>query len=598
MKEEQIRSRYGLKTHLMGLALVTMIPVLVFAVLLIVFLTYQQIESTETSLKGTTRALSAAVDEQVTSVKSSLKILALVEDFDTSNMRDLHRRLTRYVKTQPGWASLSLALPNGKQLFNTSKPLGEKLPNWADHEFFRQVASTGQPVVSGFRVTRLFKWNVITVAVPVVHNKKVDYVLVGNIKADSFSQLLMDQKLPKDWVAAIIDTEGTIIARSRNQKKMVGTKATPFLSELMSRKEEVAFHDLNKEGEESYGAFSISRETQWRVVLAMPASQAKLPTWKLFGIILGGGIGLVSIAIFLAIIIGQRIAAPILSLAQGARALGRGEEFTPIVSTVSEVSDVADALTLAAKERDESEKTVHSLYTKAQEAVELRDTFLSVASHELKTPLTTLKLQFQILERMLKGSESIKSDVLAKPFHRVLDQTRRLSTLVDDLLDVSRITSGRLELHFEEIDLGVVLEEVVSHFDAESERSGSKITIHALPKIMGQWDRGRLEQIFTNLISNAIKYGNGNPIDVALTLEDFKAVVKVKDNGIGIAQEDQDRIFDRFERAVGNRNISGLGLGLWIVKRIVERLDGTISVASSDQGSIFTVELTIKQENV
>ncbi len=593
MKEELLKTRLGLKTYLMGLVLVAILPVLFFAALLIGFLTYQQLDSTETSLKGTTRALAAAVDEQIVSVKSSLKILSLVEDFDTSNMRDLHRRLSRYVKTQPGWASLSLALPNGKQLFNTAIPLGEKLPSWSDHEFFLELQRTNLPVVSGFRITRLFKWQVVTVSMPVMVNKKLEYVLVGNILAESFSQLLLDQKLPKDWTASIIDQDGTIIARSRNREKFVGTKATSSLTSLLNEKSEQTFQDKNKEGDEMFGAYSISHGTNWKVVLGMPASQAKLPTWRLFWLIVGGGSFLLLTTIVLAVFIGQKISNPIIALASSARALGRGEKVDLVDSMVVEVYDVSQALKIASKDRDESEKTVHALYTKAQEAVELRDTFLSVASHELKTPITTLKLQFQILERMIKNAESIKSDVLEKPFHRVLDQTRRLSTLVDDLLDVSRITSGRLELHNEELDLSGLVEDVVSHFEAESERTGSQITMEKCPGIVGQWDRGRLEQIITNLISNAIKYGNANPIHVTVTRNGNIADIKVTDQGIGIALVDQERIFDRFERAVGPRNISGLGLGLWIVKRIVERLDGTISVESTSSGSTFSVQLKI-----
>jgi signal transduction histidine kinase len=593
MKDKLMKTRLGLKTYLMGLVLVAILPVLFFAALLIGFLTFQQLDSTETSLKGTTRALAAAVDEQIVSVKSSLKILSLVEDFDTSNMRDLHRRLSRYVKTQPGWASISLALPNGRQLFNTAKPLGEKLPLWSEQEFFREVQRTNQPGVSGFRVTSFFNWQVITVTMPVMVNKKLEYVLVGNILVESFSQLLADQKLPKDWTGAIIDQDGVIIARSRNREKMVGTKATPTLALILNEKSEQVFHDKNKEGDETFGAYSVSRETNWKVVLGMPASQAKLPTWRLFWLIVGGGSFLLLTTIVLAVLIGQKISNPIIALASTARALGRGEKVELVDSMVVEVFDVSQALKAASEDRAEAEKTVHSLYTKAQEAVELRDTFLSVASHELKTPITTLKLQFQILERMIKNAESIKSEVLSKPFHRVLDQTRRLSTLVDDLLDVSRITSGRLELHNEELDLSNLVEDVVSHFEAESERTGSTITMEKLPGIVGQWDRGRLEQIITNLISNAIKYGNANPIHVTVTRDGPVAHVKVTDQGIGIAKEDQERIFDRFERAVGGRNISGLGLGLWIVKRIVERLDGTISVESSTSGSTFTVQFKI-----
>ncbi len=598
MNSEAIKGKRSLKTHLMGLVLVTIFPVLIFAAVLIGFLTFQQLQSVETSLKNTTRALAAAVDIQIVAVKSSLKILSLVEDFDTSNMPDLHRRLSRYVKSQSGWASLALSLPNGKQILNTAMPLGSKLPTWNDYEFFKQLKMTNEPEVSNYRLTPMFKWKVITVAMPVVVNGKLVYVLFGSIYAESFSQLLMNQKLPKDWTASILDLDNTILAQSRNHEKYVGKKASSLLATLTKDSGEEAFRDVNKENQETYAAFSTCHETDWKVVLSLPVSKAKLALWGHFWIILSGGTLLVCIAIFLAFKFGQKIANPILALAQGARALGRGEDFAKVDTSVKEVYDVSEALRLAAEERNEAEKTVQTLYNKAQEAIELRDTFLSVASHELKTPITTLKLQFQILERMIKNAETVSSTSLAKPFQRVLDQTRRLSTLVDDLLDVSRITSGRIQLHPEQVDLSVLLEEIVSHFEGEAEKSGSTISTKIVPGVSGVWDRGRLEQVFINLISNAFKYGNGKPIEVTLDLVDKKAIVRVKDSGIGIASEDLERIFDRFERAVGNRNISGLGLGLWIVKRIIETLNGNIMVESSPQGSVFTVELIITQETV
>jgi signal transduction histidine kinase len=173
-------------------------------------------------------------------------------------------------------------------------------------------------------------------------------------------------------------------------------------------------------------------------------------------------------------------------------------------------------------------------------------------------------------------------------------QTRRLATLVDDLLDVSRITAGRLALELEPVDLAQVTEEVLSHFAAEAERARCQVTLHTEGSVVGRWDRSRLEQVVTNLLGNAVKYGAGAPIDLSVAARDGMARLKVQDHGIGIAPERQARIFEQFERAVSSRHYGGLGLGLFIVRRIVESLGGSVGVESAlEAGSTFTVELPL-----
>jgi signal transduction histidine kinase len=174
----------------------------------------------------------------------------------------------------------------------------------------------------------------------------------------------------------------------------------------------------------------------------------------------------------------------------------------------------------------------------------------------------------------------------------MIRQVNRLARLVDELLDVSRIAAGRLELHPEEVELASLVKELAAQLEPERERTGSTLTVHAESPIIGFWDRGRLEQLLTNLISNALKYGAGKPIEVTAAVLDGWVTVRVRDHGIGIAAEDQARIFERFERAVSVRKYGGLGLGLWIVRRIVDALEGRISVESElNTGSCFTVRL-------
>jgi PAS domain S-box-containing protein len=234
------------------------------------------------------------------------------------------------------------------------------------------------------------------------------------------------------------------------------------------------------------------------------------------------------------------------------------------------------------------------LYKEAQDAVRLRDEFLSIASHELKTPLTPLSLKLQMLMRETRRQPD-------SPFrHSVEDyiavgsrQVKKLSELVSDLLDVSRIVGGRLRLELEDVELRALVREVVARYEPEAVRVGSTLVLNEAPEpVSGRWDRLRLEQVITNLVDNAIKYGAGRPILLTLEADAERAVLRVKDEGIGIAPEHLKRIFERFERAVSERHYGGLGLGLYITRTIVEAMRGSIQVESTlGQGALFTVLL-------
>jgi PAS domain S-box-containing protein len=236
------------------------------------------------------------------------------------------------------------------------------------------------------------------------------------------------------------------------------------------------------------------------------------------------------------------------------------------------------------------------LYHEAREAVQLRDEFLGIASHELKTPLTPLRLKLQMLQRQMNGplldGTPLPAERITESLDVALRQVRKLTDLVDNLLDVSRITAGRLRLEPEELDLSSVAAELLSRFAPSAAQLGCELELHAPAPVFGRWDRLRMEQVVTNLLSNALKYGPGRPVVVRVEEDGERARLTVKDHGIGIAEEDLGRIFERFERAVSDRHYGGLGLGLYITRQIVEAFGGTVRVASQPgQGSTFTLEL-------
>ncbi|HVV51607.1 MAG TPA: GAF domain-containing sensor histidine kinase [Polyangia bacterium] len=235
------------------------------------------------------------------------------------------------------------------------------------------------------------------------------------------------------------------------------------------------------------------------------------------------------------------------------------------------------------------------LYQEAQQAVRIREDFLSVAGHELRTPLTAARLNLERLGsalRSLPADERGKRDAAA---HRLQDAERlvvRLGGLIDQLLDVSRLGAGRLVLELAEVDLSELVGEAVGRLEPEAAGAGTPLRLSSSPAIVGRWDRARVDQVVSNVLSNALKYGAGQPVDVEVRAGSADAVVVVRDRGIGIAAENQARIFEKFERAISEREFGGLGLGLWICREIVSAMGGRIEVASAPgAGATFTVTL-------
>jgi signal transduction histidine kinase len=233
-----------------------------------------------------------------------------------------------------------------------------------------------------------------------------------------------------------------------------------------------------------------------------------------------------------------------------------------------------------------------------REAVQARDEFLSIASHELRTPVTALELNLTSilpLARSGRAGEGGGGDKLSGKLERAARQVDRLSTLINSLLDVTRITAGRLSLCPVDVDLAELVRSVVARFREVIERSESQLVLGIEERLPGRWDPMALETVTGNLLSNAIKFGSARPIEVALERTERGVRLSVTDHGIGIPAEQQSRIFERFERAVSSRHYGGFGIGLWVARHLVEAHGGSIEVWSRPgEGSRFTVSLPLE----
>jgi PAS domain S-box-containing protein len=227
-------------------------------------------------------------------------------------------------------------------------------------------------------------------------------------------------------------------------------------------------------------------------------------------------------------------------------------------------------------------------------AIEVRDDFLSVASHELGTPLTALKLHVEKLKRMLSPtSPSTPDPTLLKTRADLIGQeVTRLGRLVGTLLDTTRLAVGEWPLHLERLELGPLVDRVVRDLHPVAEKAQCAVTVDARATLYGRWDQSRLEQAFTNVLSNAFKYGAGGPVEVTVDGEGSTASARVRDHGVGLPPDEQELIFQRFGRAPHTRGYGGLGLGLWIARQSVEAMGGTIRVHSvPGKGATFEIVL-------
>ncbi len=279
---------------------------------------------------------------------------------------------------------------------------------------------------------------------------------------------------------------------------------------------------------------------------------------------------------------------------------GELQGFAKVTRDLTERKTAQDKLHHAYEELEQRVEQRTAELAKARDeaeiAVKTRDEFLSIASHELKTPLTSLKLQIQMRRRNIqKGAFSA---LTPERFMAMVDddekQINRINRLVDDMLDISRLRVGKFILEPTEFDLGELVKEVVQRFLPQLEAAECSIHLNIPLPVLGTWDHARIEQVFTNLLTNAMKYGAGNPIEIGVYKNETEATISVRDEGIGIAENDFERVFQQFERAVHPNEVSGLGLGLYIVKEIIHAHTGKISVQSQlKRGSTFTVKLPL-----
>jgi signal transduction histidine kinase len=252
------------------------------------------------------------------------------------------------------------------------------------------------------------------------------------------------------------------------------------------------------------------------------------------------------------------------------------------------------ALELARQKQEATLAELNAAQAQLQRALSMRDEFMSMVSHEMRTPLNTLYLETQLRKMQLERGNmaAFGAEQLQRMVARDDRQIQSIIRLIDDMLDVSRIRSGKLSLRPGWVELSGLLRRVVHDLTPQATTAGCSISLDAETPVSGWWDEFRIEQIVVNLLTNALRYGAQQPVAVSLVVGQDQVRVDVRDHGPGIAPEQQAKIFEPYERGVGNEVPSGLGLGLYISRELAEVHEGTLTVASiPGEGAVFSLTL-------
>jgi signal transduction histidine kinase/CheY-like chemotaxis protein len=587
-----------LRTHLLLLVAAAVLPVLIFAGIVVATLWQQQRAAYAETYLGNVRALGIAVDAELDGYTRALQ--ALVTDTDLSEPPEarLVARARRTLATQPSWTSIAIADLSGKPALGIGRTVFEPTGGFVDPGLYKKVLASGRPAISG--VLRAPGTGALTtqVGVPVMKGNAVTHVIVANVEAASWLPFFSGYPVPEKSTITLVDADGIIIARTLNNERWGGKPASAgFLAALAQQGGEGAFRNVGLDGV-SFQSAHRRTKAGWTVASGVPMAHIDAalhgPTYAMVGI----GLFAVLLALAAATYLGRRIAQPVGALAQSAQSLARGEApAPPRARWIHEVEGANRAFTEAARLLRERQDALNEALAREREmrgvaegASRAKDEFLAMLGHELRNPLNAITAAMAVIDRVAPDSDHAKRsrEIVAR-------QSRHLTHLVDDLLDVARVTSGKIVLDRHLVDLGRIVERSVAILK-EAGRFGLHPVTTAIGEAWVSGDETRIEQIAVNLLENAVKYTPpGKAIRVRVAGEGSESVFEVSDEGEGIAPDLLPRIFQLFiqgERTL-DRAQGGLGLGLTLVKNLVELHDGRVSAHSEGigRGARFVVRL-------
>jgi signal transduction histidine kinase len=553
---------------------------------------YRQREQERTML-DLARALSSAVDAELDSSVAALSSMAHDPAMQAGDLRAFYEVARVLAKGQPDWLGVYLADQDGTTLFRTNAAFGGPAPEPIDRASLQHALSLHRPVAG--RIARGKGGRAaVPVRIPVTDSHGHAYVLSAVVRPDRILRVIERQRAPSDSVIAVADAYDHIVARSKNQERFVTNPISQGLQELMRKNGlEGAGPTHTLEGDAVATAYSSMSRYGWTVVVNTPA--ATLRTAFLQGIaVYGAGILLsLAVCIGLAYWLAGRIVGAFNGLRRAAAALGTDRPVAVPRSRIRELGRMGRALAAAGRQRDRHEQersqllaSLEEALRQAHEAGRAKDEFLAVLGHELRNPLSPIVASLDLMDMRDEPGARRERAIMRR-------QVTHLKRLVDDLLDVSRIASGKLQLELRPLDLADTVRHTVAALPGDS------IVLDAPDAVWVDGDDSRLVQVLNNLLSNAARFGSTlTTVSLRADANAGLATLTVQDTGIGMDAALLSRVFEPFYQAPQQlaRRTGGLGLGLAIVRKIVDLHGGSVSAASDGpgRGSRFEVVLPLR----
>jgi signal transduction histidine kinase/ActR/RegA family two-component response regulator len=593
------RPTASLRAHLLLLVLGTTIPALLVAAFLVQRVVSANRAAVERQLLEAARAEAAVVDAELDGTLRALQGLAQSDRLTTGEIPQFYAQARRLLATQPTWSAVSLSTPDGRQVMNTERPLGDALMAVTDLEHFKRVVASRTPGIGNLRVGLLTQSMGFPARVPVIRDGRVVYVLSAWITSANFATVLTKQSMmPDDWVHGVIDGTGRIVARSREPERFVGKAAGESVLRRLDKADQAVYRDMNLDGTLIYGASIRAPKSRWIAGVGVPASVVDAAFRHSMLALGGAALVLLGFAGGAAYAISRRIARDISRSAAQAEAIAVGLRPPQAESQVTEVQRLLDALARSAvlldarqRERDAEVARADAARAEAEAADRAKDEFLAMLGHELRNPLAPALTALHLMKLRGGTAATRERDVLER-------QIRHMARLVEDLLDVSRLRRGAIDLRKERVELAEIVTRAVEMTSPLFIEKQHKVDVRIPDGLIIDADKVRIAQVLANLLTNSAKYTErGGRISLHAHQDDGQVVIECCDNGIGIVPDLLPHVFDLFVQGPRglDRRHGGLGLGLGVARSLVELHGGTIDAASDgmDRGSTFTVRLPV-----
>jgi signal transduction histidine kinase len=590
-----------LRWHLVLLLVGALLPVVLFAAAVVLRLSGEERAAVQRRLLVSARTMAADVDRELSITTRTLEALAesdRLDPFDGGDLASFHEEARRVQRTQPSWRTVLLLSPQSRVLLSTSLPWGAPLPPVSEPASLERTLRTGRPQVGDLARGSGGRW-VFPVRAPVVRQGKVRYVLTAAIAPEGLADLVRPQSLQQEeWTRTVVDGTGRVVARTRQPERFVGQKGSSEFLRRMRAAREGVYRSTTLDGVEVYSAVSRAPFSGWTAIVTVPVEVIEDPVRRSLLAVAGLGLALLVLSGTGALVLARRMSRGIESAAAAADALAHGEPPRVAGSGVAEVARLAEALSRSADllrdrecERDEHLARAEAARAEAEAANRTKDEFLAMLGHELRNPLSPIVTAVALLK--MRGLEQ------AREIGIIERQVQHLTRLVDDLLDTSRITRGKIELHKEPVELATVVAKAVEMSSPLFAERGHHLTVDVPPAGLElHGDPVRLQQVLANLLTNAARYTpRGGQIRVEARREEGEARLAVTDDGQGLSDDLLPRVFDLFVQGPRtlDRREGGLGIGLTLVKSLVQLHGGQVEARSDGpgKGSTFLVRLPL-----